>query len=198
MITARDAVLAEAATYAGGKATWTAFGGSVAVFASEVGDDLLLSAQGTHDELGWGIDIAAWMVKVDVIQGHPNLPPCHAGVTKAVDEMVDDIAKLIGDRKPHLIGHSQGGGVMQNLGARLADRGVALAALWLFASMRVFLDAPDILYGTPIYAWRCGGDRVPDLPPLAWRPLMIHLPGPADESSHHIPNFVAALAPPEG
>lgn len=190
MITARDAVLAEAATYiVGAKPTFVAFKGAVKGFITEIADELLVAIQGTTTELAWGIDFWARLTMTKPIPGHPRLPPSHKGFTAVVDDCFDYVKSRVTKRKFHVIGHSLGGGVGQNLAARLADSGEIPQAVWLFASARCFVDAPDVLTGVPINAWRCGGDIVPMVPPWCWRPIMTHLPGPNDESSHAITNF---------
>lgn len=190
MITARQAVLAEAATYDDStKPTVSALNGSIAVFITEIAGDVLVAVEGTHDAIGWGVDFNAWLTFLKPIDGHPALPPAHKGFTDAVDAIIDDVRKAVTGKPWHAIGHSLGGGVVLELAARLTDEGNPPAAVWLFAPARVFLDAPDVLADVPIHAWRCGGDLVPMVPPWCWRPIMTHLPGPADESSHHITNF---------
>lgn len=190
--------MAQAASYKKGRTpTIAAFKGAIAVFVTELRDETLVTIEGTHDALGWGIDFWAVLTRVKVarpINGHLSLPAAHKGFTEATDEIIDSVRLRIEGRKWHAIGHSQGGGVVLELAARLADEGHSPEAIWLFAPARVFLDAPDVLSDVPIHAWRCGGDIVPMVPPWCWRPIMKHLPGPSDETSHGIENFVHQLA----
>lgn len=195
MITARQAVLAQKASYAGGKPTFTTFDGAVAGFVTAINDELLVTLEGTHGDglvgaLSWGIDFWARLTATAPIPGHPRLPASHKGFTAAVDDIIGEVRTVVLGRKYHVIGHSQGGGVGLNLAARLADSGQVPEAIWLFAPARVFVDAPDVLANVPINAWRCGGDIVPMVPPWCWRPIMTHLPGPNNETAHGIQNFL--------
>jgi Lipase (class 3) len=194
VITARQAVLAQKASYVRDKPLFSAFDGAVSGFlTTTVDDELLITFEGTHNRLGWGLDFWARLTRTAPVAGHPRLPASHKGFTAAVDELIPHVRETVTGKKFHIIGHSLGGGVGLNLAARLADSGQVPEAIWLFAPARVFVDAPDVLVNVPLNAWRCGGDIVPMVPPWCWRPIMTHLPGPDNESAHGIDNFVQQI-----
>lgn len=194
MLTAREAVALAAATYDGGRRPdLTGYGGAVSVFFSELGDTLAVAIEGTHDSFGWALDFAAWPIEARETVPHPTLPDMHRGFRDALLSVLPGIRDKVRGGKWTAIGHSLGGAVALALGAWLADEGTPPEAIYLFAPARVFADAPDVLAGIPVNGWRVGGDIVPMVPPWCWRPILTHLPGPADESAHAISNFVAAL-----
>ena len=124
---------------------------------------------------------------------HPTLPPMHRGFRDIVIDVLPDLRKAVTGRRWHVVGHSLGGACALAMAGYMADEGEPPASVFLFAPARVFLDAPDVLAGIPIKGWRCGGDIVPNVPPIYWRPLLTHFAGPADESSHHISNFLGFI-----
>jgi pimeloyl-ACP methyl ester carboxylesterase len=191
MITPRQAVLAEAATYApGATPTWSGYGGAVSVFLTESGDELVVSIEGTHTDFGLALDFDAWPSEVKETVPHPSLPSMHRGFYDATFSVLDPVRAAVKGRKWTAVGHSLGGAVAQAIAAWLADEGNPPQAVYLFAPARVFTDAPDVLAGVPIFGWRCGGDLVPAVPPLFWRPLLTHFAGPSDPlACHHIGNF---------
>ena len=64
--------------------------------------------------------------------------------------------------------------------AMLADEGNPPQAVYLFAPARVFLDAPDVLAGVPIFGSRRGGNRAGCRQAVA--AFLTHFAGPADET----------------
>jgi Lipase (class 3) len=193
MITDHEAVLAAAATYLAGPPTWQGYGGAVNVFRSEIRDEIVIAIEGTHNTFGWELDFDAWPVEARETVSHPTLPFQHRGFRDAILSVLSPIAAAIKGRKWNAVGHSLGGSVALGLGAWLADMGEPPQGIFLFAPARVFTEAPDVLAGVPIHGWRCGGDKVPDMPPLFWRPLLTRLSGPADESAHGIANFTGFI-----
>lgn len=196
MITDRDAVLAEAATYEGRQPNFSSRGGALAVYLSEVGGELVVACEGTHNTFGWAVDFTAWPAGANdpiVHATHTGLPPMHRGFRDITLDVLADVRKAVAGRVYHIVGHSLGGGCGLGLAGYLADEGDPPASIFLFAPARVFAAPPDVLAAVPIKGWRCGGDIVPDVPPLYWRPLLNHFSGPADESSHHMANFVAFI-----
>jgi hypothetical protein len=196
VISDRDAVLAEAATYAGKPPAFASRGNALAVYLSEIAGELVVACQGTHNTFGWAVDFTAWPVGASEPvghQSHPSLPKMHAGFRDVVLDVLPAVRKAVKGRIYHLPGHSLGGACALALAGYLADEGEPPASLFLFAPARVFLDPPDVLAPVPLKGWRCGGDIVPEVPPLYWRPLLTHFDGPADESSHGIDNFVGFI-----
>lgn len=193
MISNRDAVLAAAATYGGGKPDFSGCRGAVNVFLSEIGDTLTVSIEGTHSGFGWLLDFDAWPSEAKErinSTAHPDLPPVHRGFEIATLSIIDGVRAAVKGRKWIVPGHSLGGSVALRLAAGLAAEGNPPEAVFLFAPARVFLDAPDVLAGVPIFGWRCGGDLVPMVPSWDWRPILTHFPGPAGEAAHGIQNFL--------
>ncbi len=193
MITPRQAVLAAAATYDGGRPNWQSPGGALSVFMTEVGGEIVISNEGTHNDFGWAIDFDAWPVAAKDPVTHGSLPAMHAGFYDVILPVLPGIRDAVKGRKYSIGGHSLGGAAALGEAAMLADEGNPPQAVYLFAPARVFLDAPDVLAGVPIFGWRCGGDIVPMMPPWCWRPILTHFAGPADETSHAIGNFVGFI-----
>jgi hypothetical protein len=192
MITPRQAVLAAAATY-GGAPTFRQFGGAVSMFVTTIDGATAIAIEGTHDSFGWALDFDAWPAAANETVAHPTLPPMHRGFRDATLSVLPAVRLAIAGKPWAAIGHSLGGAVALTLAAWLADEGTPPVGAFLFAPARVFLDAPDVLAGVPIFGWRCGGDIVPMAPPWCWRPLLTHFDGPADEASHAIGNFLGFI-----
>ena len=190
MISNRDAVLAAAATYGGGKPDFSGYGGAVNVFLSQIGDTLAVSTEGTHSEFGWVLDFDGWPAAAKEQVAHPTLPPVHRGFRDATLSVIDGVRQAVKGKKWCAIGHSLGGSIALDMSGLLADEGNPPEAIFLFAPARVFLDAPDALAGVPIVGWRCGGDIVPMVPSWDWRPILMHFPGPNSETAHGIQNFL--------
>lgn len=194
VITPRQAVLAVAATYAAGaKPNFVSRGDALSVFLSEIDGELGVDCEGTHNSFGWGVDFFALPSPANEPVGHtehPTLPAMHRGFRDVVQDVLPGIRAAVTGRKYNVKGHSLGGGCALAIAGYLADEGNPPASIFLFAPARVFLKPPDVLAPVPIRGWRCGGDIVPELPPVYWRPLLTHFDGPPDESAHHIGNFV--------
>jgi hypothetical protein len=201
MITARDAVLAAAATYDGGAPTFTGLptgrGDEVErVFLSEVNGELLVAWEGTHDPLGWALDFIAIPAAAHEQVAHPTLPAMPLGFRTGLLSTIAPIADAVKGRTWHAIGHSRGGAIALEAAGWLADLREPPAAVWLFAPACGFTDAPDVLADVPIAGWWCGNDLVPRAPPI-WRPTLHRFgkPTPNPIDCHHIGNFLALLAP---
>lgn len=196
MISDRDAVLAQAATYEGKPPAFSSRGEALCVYLSEIAGELVVACEGTHNTFGWAVDFNAWPAGANepvAHASHPTLPAMHRGFRDVALDVLAPLRAAVKGRKWHVPGHSLGGACALALAGYLADEGEPPASIFLFAPARVFLDAPDVLANVPIRGWRCGGDVVPSAPPVYWRPLLTHFPGPADESSHHIENFLAFI-----
>jgi len=197
MITDRQAVEAQAATYAAGaRPAFASRGNALSVFLTEIAGELVVANEGTHNTFGWVIDFTAWPAGANdpiVHATHTSLPAMHRGFRDVVRDVLPQLREAVKGRRWHVVGHSLGGGCALGMAGYMADEGSPPASIFLFAPARVFAGAPDVLAGIPIKGWRCGGDVVPDQPPLYWRPILTHFSGPADESSHHIQNFLGFI-----
>jgi hypothetical protein len=191
MITARDAVLAAAATYGSDAPTFAGLGDVERVFVTEVDRELLVTWEGTHDPPGWALNFIAIPVGAHQMVSHASLPDMPLGFRTGLMSTIGRVAAAIAGRTWHAIGHSRGGAIALEAAGWMADLGQKPEAVWLFAPACGFTDAPDVLADVPINGWWCGNDLVPRAPPI-WRPMLHRFgaPKPNPIDCHHIGNFV--------
>jgi Lipase (class 3) len=196
MIGARAAVLAASATYSGIAPTWHGAGfinQTIRAYKSRVNGRAVVAFEGSKTWQNWFNNLLAVSVP---LRDHPECGRVHAGF----DWAARSIAAAIGDLNEDydIVGHSLGGALAVYVPMLLKRRP---GGIYAFAPAAVFADViPDWILELVVTfggAWRFGNDPVPLLPP--WFPQVPLTPvgrATADpKDSHHIENYVAALAP---
>lgn len=216
-----DLVRAAAATYLpNNEPLFEDLDHSVRIFATRTPDAkfAILSVEGTHDELGWGIDFAAAAVEDQQGMNHQTLGFIHAGFYLSSLAALARCAIFAADNRPYAIcGHSLGAGLAGLIAAELsqdalAGRSLSPVKIAMFAPPRVggrqYVDA---LSKIPFSAYRYGDDPVTQVPIHTARFPYEQVPltqiGPASNvrfplfgdvaglvrGNHHIQNYVSGV-----
>jgi hypothetical protein len=168
---------------------------------SMVGDLTVLAVRGTATLSNFATDLDALPVDANTAVECKCLPPMHRGVREAVDSVFNRVYLCLHGKPWVGVGHSLGGGIIYALAAEMAAQCEPPQELFLFAPMRAFFGMlPPLLSSVPVQGWRCGFDRVPDLPfyPYAQVPLTKFGFGHPFNwvQDHYLVNFVNHLTPP--
>ena len=205
MITDKDLVLAAAATYGPGAATFVGLSGTVRAFRTMVDDVAVYAIEGTHDTLGWALDFMALPVPSHVTTEDPDVGWVHGGINAALESIWPLIyPAMMADEKYAITGHSLGAGLAVISTARMVAKG-HLPVRWAgFAPPRVgFKKMIDLVAQVPGTGYRNSNDPVTDVPFRA-EPMWVYEQVPLRRGgpppyrppwdAHHIDNYVALEA----
>lgn len=193
-VTDRDLVLASAATYGEGAATFSALDGTARVFRTLVDDVAIYAIEGTHDRLGWILDAMAlplpsqtigldaehvlralrFMAQPEAAHAtveHPDIGFVHGGIYAVLQSvwaaMLASIYKDLADGlKIALTGHSLGAGCAVQATSLLVALGIYPIRVAFFAPPRVGFKKMHALIDLVVEnaAYRNGNDPVTDVP----------------------------------
>lgn len=200
MISDHTLVLAAAATYdIAAIPSFEADDHALRVFMTKVDGLTIVAIEGTHDPLGWLIDLLAIPTQDHEMKEHPSLGFLHAGFYESANAILPFMDSI---EAPFAIcGHSLGAALALLIGAMLIDRGRPPVKIGVFAPPRVGGDRfVSVATSVPLCAYRFGDDPVTDVPytwpdfPYRQVPLTaIGKPLWPAVSCHHIANYVAAF-----
>ncbi len=193
-ITARDQVLASAATYGDSPASFSALKGAARAFRTVIEDTSIYAIEGTHDNLGWLMDAMAlpmpsqligadtkdvmdaitFMAQPEEAHGtveHQDIGFVHGGIFAVLHSIWDPMRTAIqadvrGGMKIAITGHSLGAGCAVLATALLVAEGVYPVRAAYFAPPRVgFSKMHKLIDLLPATAaYRNGNDPVTDVP----------------------------------
>jgi predicted lipase len=162
-----DLVDAAARTYsADAKPFIDDLGSSIRLFLTTRADGLnIISIEGTHDAIGWALDLLAVYATDNEGVSHPSLGFIHAGFYTAASAIIDRVTAVAGKGPYALAGHSLGAAMALLLGGLLIDRALSPVKIGAFAPPRVGEGQFVKIIGTvPVSAYIFGNDLVPDVP----------------------------------
>jgi hypothetical protein len=173
---------------------------AVRVFRSDRDAVSDLAIQGTHNDVGWALDFAAWPIEQHAGIDHPQLGFLHAGFYAAARSVYPQILALAKDRRVTVQGHSLGAALTLLIGAELIVDGVPPLKIGAFAPPRVGGDQfVKVATSAPYCAYRYANDPVP-LVPFTIPPAFLYRRVPfvqlgastfdIEFSDHHIDNYV--------